>query len=53
MKTSTVHDYPEPEYKSLDERRAQGKSLRERRPAGGARPLEAAKDRCDTKVPTL
>jgi hypothetical protein len=53
MKTSNARDYAKPEYKLLDERPAQGKSLRERHPAGVARPLEPAKDRRDTTVPTL
>ena len=50
MKTSTAQDYPEPEYKSLDERRAQGKAPREALLGEVHRHLKPAKDRRDTKI---
>jgi hypothetical protein len=53
MKTSTAHDYPEPEYKSLGERRAQGQAPCEALLGEVHGHLKPAKDRCDTKVPTL
>jgi hypothetical protein len=53
MKTSTAQDYPEPEYKSLDERRAQGKAPREALLGEVHRHLKPAKDRRDTKIRTV